>query len=566
MIDSWVTSTAEHASARPALHLVPDKPLSVYVAMEDGCRLATDIYVPDGDFTKSYPTILIFTPYYRRFERKQGSNIEASPNSAAYRDLFVARGYAVVVTDVRGTGASFGSRDGFRSPAERLDSAVFATWVADQDWCDGNLGVTGISYLGAAADFLASTGHPSVKAVAPLFSVWDTYSDNYYPGGLQCSSLTELYDRQAAGLDLNRKDLLVDAAYFNHPDFIGPQPVDDDTDGSLVQAAIEEHAANFRQSELMADFRFREDGLPYDPNYSSASISPYKYAESVRPDVPFLSVSGWYDGAGYANGAIARFLTLHQNPHHLVLGPWDHGARSHVSPWRERPEADRRIFDLVLRFMDTHLMGMDNGFASLAPVHVYSMHDECWKSFASWPPFKQESRLFPRIDGKLAGTPGSGISGYQVNPAIGTGLHTRYERISGIANSDYYDDWGGRTARMLSWDSEPLETPLEIAGHVVLDLNVTLDKPDAALFVYLTEVEADGAERYITEGILRAVHRKEETPPENARATWRGAVSGARISLRRRSARLCRSGYRFCPSPGAWPREAGSDYLSPRRR
>jgi predicted acyl esterase len=52
-----------------------------------------------------------------------------------------------------------------------------------EPWSDGRIGATGISYLGAAADFLASTGHPAVKAIAPLFSVWDTYGDHYYPGG-----------------------------------------------------------------------------------------------------------------------------------------------------------------------------------------------------------------------------------------------------------------------------------------------------------------------------------------------------------------------------------------------
>ena len=84
------------------------------------------------------------------------------------------RGYAVVVVDVRGTGASFGTRDSFRSPREREDSREIADWIVAQPWSDGRIGSTGISYLGAAADFLASTGHPAVKAIAPLFAVWDT--------------------------------------------------------------------------------------------------------------------------------------------------------------------------------------------------------------------------------------------------------------------------------------------------------------------------------------------------------------------------------------------------------
>ena len=100
------------------------------------------------------------------------------------------RGYAVVVVDVRGTGASFGTRDSFRSPRERDDTSEIADWIVAQPWSNGALGATGISYVGAAADFLASTGHPAVKAIAPLSSVWDTYADNYFPGGIQLKSLT----------------------------------------------------------------------------------------------------------------------------------------------------------------------------------------------------------------------------------------------------------------------------------------------------------------------------------------------------------------------------------------
>ena len=88
--------------------------------------------------------------------------------------MFVPRGYALVVVDVRGTGACFGTRDSFRSPRERADYKAIADWIVAQPWSDGRIGATGISYLGAACDFLASTGHPAVKAIAPLFAVWDT--------------------------------------------------------------------------------------------------------------------------------------------------------------------------------------------------------------------------------------------------------------------------------------------------------------------------------------------------------------------------------------------------------
>ena len=114
--------------------------------------------------------ILILTPYYRRFALRRGArnDIDDCPTIAFYRDMFVPRGYALVAVDVRGSGASFGTRDGFRSPIERLDHHDVADWVSRQPWCSGRIGATGISYPGAESDFLASTGHPAVKAVAPL--------------------------------------------------------------------------------------------------------------------------------------------------------------------------------------------------------------------------------------------------------------------------------------------------------------------------------------------------------------------------------------------------------------
>jgi len=107
----------------------------------------------------------------------------------------------VVVVDARGTGASFGTRDSFRSPRERADYKAIADWIVAQPWSDGRIGATGISYLGAACDFLASTGHPAVKAIAPLFAVWDTWADNYYPGGLLIKRLALTYDELMVALD-----------------------------------------------------------------------------------------------------------------------------------------------------------------------------------------------------------------------------------------------------------------------------------------------------------------------------------------------------------------------------
>ncbi|WP_172329174.1 CocE/NonD family hydrolase [Mangrovicoccus sp. HB161399] len=537
---AWRVPPEAYLATRPAEGGVP-APVSEYVAMRDGCRIAVDTYLP-GDGTGRYPCLLFLTPYYRRFALAQGSPADPNPNTGKFRDFFVPRGYAVVVADVRGTGASFGTRDGFRSPAERLDSAEIADWIVAQGWSDGRIGATGVSYLGAAADFLASTGHPAVKAIAPLFSVWDTWSDNYFPGGLQIASLTQHYDRLMEGLDLDRRELLRDFSYYANPDFRGPQPVDADPDGTLLAEALAEHRGNFRQTGFMADLRYREEGLPYDPDYSSAAFSPYHYAQGIRPDVAVMSVSGWMDGAGYANGAIARHLTLKDNPRHLLLGPWDHGARIDVSPWRAAETPGFPLLAEVLRFFDTYLMERGTGLRDEAPVHVYAMHEEEWHALPDWPAEAGLRQLFPQADGSLGAAPGQGAAAFAADPGMGTGTQTRYERIAGIDCRSCYPDWQGRSAAMLHWDSAPLEAPFRLLGHAHADLEIVLDTADAAIFAYLTEVEADGTERHVTEGMLRVLHRAEALPPPEIAVPWiwrsfrredaAPAVPGERMRLR----------------------------------
>jgi len=503
------------------------QPRSSYVAMPDGCRIAVDVYLPEAkpgapaSGVGTFPTITIFTPYYRRFKIRPGGQADGAMNVAAYRDFFVPHGYALVIVDVRGTGASFGTRDSFRSPNERRDSHSVVDWIVAQPWSNGVVGATGISYLGAASDFLASTGHPAVKAVAPLFAVWDTYADNYFPGGIQLKALTKLYDEMMIGLDHRRPEVLRPFAYFNNADFDGPQPVDEDTDGALLAAAIHEHLGNFRHPDFMAEFRFREEPLPYDESFSSASFSPYSYSSQISPDVAVLSVSGWYDGAGYANGAISRYLTLDGNRRHLLLGPWDHGARSDISPWRRTATADFPVLGEVLRFFDTYLKGLETGLKDERPVHYFCVHAQEWREAESWPPTTSQQRLDFGPGGTLvrsADEPGS--DDYRIDFTIGTGGQTRYQRIAGIAITDYYTDWQGRSDSMLSYDSAPLQEPLEFAGHAVVELSIESSQPDANLFVYVSEVEADGAERYVTEGLLRLLHRKVSPAPANYRTSW----------------------------------------------
>jgi putative CocE/NonD family hydrolase len=519
---AWKVPPSQYLASRPPEFAV-GVPSSLYVAMTDGCRLAVDVILPNGDASRRWPTVLILTPYVRRFAVAPGSNdVEPSPNTYRYRDMFVPRGYALVVVDARGTGASFGTRDSFRSPRERDDYRMIADWIVAQPWSDGTIGATGISYLGAACDFLASTGHKAVKAIAPLFAVWDTWADNYYPGGLLIKRLAQVYDELMVALDHDRRDLRQKFSYFANPALLGPMPVDDDRDGALARQAVVEHLANFRQPDFMTEFKCRDDALLYDPSFTSASFSPYNYLDQIPRDVAVYAVSGWTDGAGYANGAISRFLTLPNAERRLLLGPWDHGARVNSSPWRARTEPEFPVLGEILRFFDRHLAGRDTGLEREDPVHYFVVHGEAWRAARQWPPVAGKRRLYTAPTQRLSETPldpGS-TDFHQVDFAVGSGTQTRYERIAGIDATAYYADWGKRLPRLLGFTSAPLVSELEIAGHPIVSLWLASSEPDAAIFAYLSEIEADGTARYVTEGLLRAIHRAEAPCPANYRTTW----------------------------------------------
>jgi len=518
---AWKVAPEAYLERRPSQYAVR-APSSEYITMRDGCRLAADVYLPQASSEKAcYPAILVFTPYYRRF-RCTDATVEAAPQAAWYRNFFVPRGYALVVVDVRGTGASFGTRDSLRSPEERLDYGEVAEWVTRQAWSDGRVGATGISYPGAASCFLASTAHPAVRAIAPLFAISDIYSEQIYPGGMTSKIWTVGYQDVIDALDQDDRERVHSYAATQSPALQGPQPVDDDVDGVLLAQAVREHRHNFNLNDFAAELMFRDEGTLHDPELRFLTCSPCHTLLQTPEDCAIYSVSGWFDGGGYANAAISRFLTAPSKSRYLLLGPWDHGAQTDISPWRERVVPDFPLLSELLRFFDHHLMGLETGLDQEEPVHYFSVHAEQWHAAPAWPPVKGQLTLYPGQHGALSPAPASTSAhdGYAADFAFSTGRQTRWERLGGIVVETYYGDWHEREADLLSYTTDAFDEALEITGHITANLSLRCSQPDASLFVFASEVDAQGRSHYITEGMLRAIHRQLSDPPLNYRTTW----------------------------------------------
>src|SRR5260370_68217 len=94
-------------------------------------------------------------------------------------------------------------------------------------------------------------------------------------------------------LDHDRRDLRAKFSYFADPALQGPMPVDDDKDGALAREAVKGHLANFRMPDFITEFKFRDDPLPYDPSFTTASFSPYHYLDEIPQDVAVSAISVW---------------------------------------------------------------------------------------------------------------------------------------------------------------------------------------------------------------------------------------------------------------------------------
>ncbi|TIP73074.1 MAG: hydrolase, partial [Mesorhizobium sp.] len=134
-------------------------------------------------------------------------------------------------------------------------------------------------------------------------------------------------------------------------------------------------------------------------------------------------------------------------------------------------------------------------------------------------PGTSSSELFFGSKGALSGVPtaAGGSRYYKVDFGCETGTDTRYERIGSQAVDEYYVSWNGRDDRMLVYTSSPAVADVEITGHPEAVVWLSTTASDGAIFVYLEDVEPSGKRHYITEGVLRFLHRKVSESPDHDR-------------------------------------------------
>ena len=457
---------------------------SLYLTMRDGVKIAVDVVLPKNlPAAERLPTIMNMTRYWRSRQGDQPGG------------WFPSHGYARVMVDARGTGASFGIWRAPFSADEVKDYGEVVDWIVKQPWSNGKVGAFGNSYEGNTALWLATTMNPAVKAVVPRHFEFDEFAETPYPGGVLSDWMIKAWSEGNRQLDTNPGVRLVDA----------------DTDQSLYREAMKRRGENIDVYAAALKTRFRDDrefGVSID------EISLHSYLPQIeKSGVAINSWGGWFD-ASTADAEIRSFLSL-GNHHRAIVGPWNHGGSQNASPF-QTPDSPRVMQAYEwLRFFDHYLKGIDTGLDSEKRFYYFTIGEEKWKVTNTWPVAGTKMvRWYLDAGNTLAkSASASGQDSYTIDFTATTGARNRWH--TQVGGQVVYADRANEDRKLLTYTSAPFDDDTEITGYPVIDLFVTSTASDGAFFVYLEEVDEKGVVTYLTEGVLRALHRKisTETPP-----------------------------------------------------
>lgn len=451
------------------------------IPLSDGVSLAADLYLPDAP--GPCPTLVSYYPYHK--DDLIGAFFEYP------RRYFAERGYANLLVDFRGLGNSDGIVWDAMDAHEANDGAEMVEWAARQPWCDGNVGMWGISYGGITSFKTAAAQPPHLKAIVPIMGSLDIYHDFIYPGGcLNCLGAFGAWGSFMIAMNLM-------------------PPMYQDLEGRWF------HVWKERLETIQPPYIFPWQEHPhYDEFWQSKAIA------TERIQVPTFLIGGWRDL--FPEGMVHAYEQI-SAPRKLLMGPWMHTLPD-LSPF-----AKVDYLEQMLRWWDHWLKGEPNGIMDEPPVTLFVQGSEVWKHEREWPVRRTQERvLFLSGSGLLAEKPPHYEESvtYQADPTVGVtaGLWDPTAIGLGLPLDQGPDD-----IRSLAYTSEPLLWPLEITGSPTATLYIALEEGENVnLVVKLCDVAPDGRSTLITTGWLNGNHRTSYVQPQ---VLTKGEVTEFRVPL-----------------------------------
>ena len=442
-----------------------------FVTMRDGVRLAVDIFRPDA--AGKFPALLSCSLYGKDVQKITDERRPLSPRhgnggqEAGDTRFFVSRGYVHVVADVRGSGDSEGEYN-FQGREEQQDGYELIEWIAAQPWCNGHVGMLGMSYFAVIQHLIAATGPPHLKAIAPYEAYTDRYRHSVYQGGL----LNEGFFHQWWGhVSIGAMRPLSFKAHTEEEirrrvEALNQTPEIQDSPYLHIQLKYPQ------KNPLMFDFLMEPNDGPFYWERSACRMFD-------RIKVPALLMVRWSAWDIHLPGAFQAWQGL-QTPKKMIVFETleSTGPRR---PWRDHQ-------DIILRWYDHWLKGNDTGMMEEPPIQLLIRGKNAWRDEYEWPLQRTRwTKFWLHPDGALSTT------------------ETKAGAQSFTSESYIVP---GKAAPSLRFATAPLGSDLEITGPIALYLAASVDQPDACWIVNIKSQAADGTMRVVTKGWLRGSHRK----------------------------------------------------------
>ena len=452
---------------------------NVFIPMRDGVRLAARIWLPKSAQGAPVPAVLEYIPYRKRF----GTAVR----DAVTHGYLSGHGYACIRVDLRGSGESDGVLKDEYLQTELDDGVEVISWLAEQPWCDGNVGMMGMSWGGFNSLQIAALQPPALKAIVTVASTDDRYSDDvHHMGGC------------LLGDNLSWASVMF--AYNTLP----PDP-----------ALVGE-----RWREMWHE-RLEHSGLWLDTWLRHQRRDAYWAHGSICEDYsavrcPVYAVSGWADG--YSN-AVFRLVERLSCPRRGLIGPWGHRY-----PHFGEPGPAIGFLQEMLRWWDQWLKGHETGIMdepvlqvwlqdSVPPTTSYAHRPGRWVGARSWPsPDTGEIRMrlepYRLVDENNKVPDVTTDIQSPLTLGLFAGKWCSYAASPDLAHDQRQEDGGA-----LVFQTRPLEAPIEILGTPCVELELACNRPVAMIAARLSDVAPDGKATRVSYGLLNLTHRDSSEHP-----------------------------------------------------
>jgi putative CocE/NonD family hydrolase len=465
------------------------------IRVDDTVRLAADVILPIERPAVGVPTILIQTRYWRSFRMRGGGGpkIPQGPRESIAARL-VQAGYAVVITDVRGTGASDGVWRWPWSADEVRDMGPTIDWIVAQPWSNHVVGATGVSYEGTTALLAAASGRPALNAVLARQIEWQLADETLAPGGVRNALFADTWGDAVNDLDHGRYPAMFPTIGKLLITGVGRR--DDDPRG-ITQRKRQDARPSSDIAQRARGVTRGSDLFGVDAP-ATDSLGPAGHVAALANTRTIVGIWGsWWDGAT----ADAVFRAQDVMPiSEARIGPWNHEGDQHASPLKHAT-AERGTVDLdsVVAFFDRHLRAKPSLPDSSLRLHWYVAGAERWRSASQWPRTTMRAWSLVTV-GAMSGAPAGedSLQRWRTTDRATTGRNNRW--TTGLARPvDIVERGNARGIR--SFQLPALTDSLTVFGAGAFTCRMAADQPAATLHVYVESIDPAGHVRLLTEGM-----------------------------------------------------------------